>query len=199
MASVGPRSVHCIGSVVVATVCQSGVGDVDVALAVRGALLRHRLASCVCQGLGLLEFRLRVALLPTCCTHRRLCLHQTKIVLLRRSRGTRRVRIDRCSLRCGRCTSILDDKVGAELVATHVVHGGQLAARVLGPRDATTRRARACVAWSVHDVGEVHPLVTISVSVLRRVRLRARHLTHSQSLRMVRPHKHWRLAMPSRA
>ena len=49
----------------------------------------------------------------------------------------------------------------------------------------------------MHDVGEVDPLVAISVTVLRRVRCRARHLADSDPLRVVRADEHRRLPVAS--
>ena len=51
----------------------------------------------------------------------------------------------------------------------------------------------------MHDVGEVHPLVAITIPVLGRIGLRARYLANTHSLRMVRAHQHGRLPVPRRA
>lgn len=185
--------------VVVATVGQRCVGDVHVALAVGGALLRHRFAASVCQGLGLLELGgLGVAWLATGRSDSGLRLHQTKIVLLRGSSWTGRVvRIDRC-LRCRCRAAVLHNEVRTQLMPAHVIHWRQLAASaVLCTRGHPACRPRACVRC-VHDVREVHPLVAVSVSVLGRVGLRAGYLAHTEPLRVVGAYQHRRFAVARR-
>lgn len=126
----------------------------------------------------------------------RLGLHQPKVAVLLALSACwgGGVRVDG-SLRGRLCTSILDDEVTAEFVATHRVHRSQVAL-VLTYASILTRHTRVVL---VHYVCKVHPLISVSVSILRRVRLRPRHLTDPHSLRVVRAHKHRRLSVARRA
>ena len=82
-------------------------------------------------------------------------------------------------------------------MAAHAVHRGQVAlVLACGCRG---WRGVVCRHVLMHDVGEVHPLVAITIPVLGRIGLRARYLANTHSLRMVRAHQHGRLPVPRRA
>ena len=87
-------------------------------------------------------------------------LHQAEVVLLRRPASVG-CSWTRCGLGSGCRTAVLDDEVGAEFVTTHAVHRRQVALRALSRSTSLTRHVL------VHDVGEVDPLVTVPVAVLR--------------------------------
>ena len=133
------------------------IGYVIITLAVRWTLLWNGLTSCVGQRLRLLELCF-IGDGPG----DRLVLYQAEVVLLGRPAGVA-CSWTRGGLGSGRRTAILDDEVGAEFVTTHVVHWRQI----------VLNTSLSCCSTSftrhvlMHDVGEVDPLVTVPIAVLR--------------------------------